>query len=154
MDDSRISRLEKISDRLARRAVKVSTGLITPYPISMAKTGKNIQGDLLNYMFPCEGKIIKGAIRFDGKPQGSVSVLVEIFNDYGSRTETVYPDKQLTVIEPNLKVLPWDCLKVSLYADPEHPVNRVWVSLLWLPHVKEITAMSFLIDEIEKTVRS
>lgn len=149
----RIEKLEKISARLARRSVKVSTGLITPYPISVAKTGDNIQGDLLHYMFPCAGTIVKGAIRFDNKPKGSVVVGIKLFNNNTTYTDEFNVENKLTVVEPNLKILSFDCLDISIHADPEYPVTRVWISLLWIPHVKEVTAMSFLIDELDRVAK-
>ncbi len=152
--DKRIDKMEKHIQRLARRSQKVSTGLITPYPISVAMTGKNIQGDILNYMFPCEGIITKGAIKLDAKPKGFVDIGVRLFNNNSQYTDEVTLEKQLTIIEPNLEVLPWDCLKISVHADPEHPVTRIWVSLLWVPNVKDVEAMSFLLDRIEEAAKT
>ena len=152
--EERIKALEKQVQRLQRRSRKVATGFITPYPISIAVTGDNIQGDILNYMFPCEGVITKGAIRLDSRPKGSVNVGIRLFNTHSQYTDEKELENQLTIIEPNLEVLPWDCLKVSVNVDPEHPISRIWVSLLWVPHVREIEAMSFLLDRIEEAAKT
>jgi len=151
--EARIKKLEVSVDRLRRRAVKVSTGFITPYPISMAKSGSNIQGEILTYMFPCAGVISKGAIKFGEKPKGNIEIGIEITDVIGSGTAIkMSADKQLNVVDINLKVKEFDCLKVYLYSDPntDHPVTRVWATFLWKPTMSDIEAKSFLIDELDK----
>ena len=151
--EAKIKNLEKQVQRLQRKSRKVATGFITPYPISVAVSGENIQGDILNCMFPCKGIITKGAIRLDNRPKGTVSVGIRLFNTHSQFTDETILEKQLTIIEPNLEVLPWDCLKITLNADSENPVTRIWVSLLWVPHISDITAMSFLLDKIEEAAK-
>lgn len=147
--ETRVKKLELVTERLARRSVKVSTGLITPYPISAAKSGDNVQGEILNYMFPCEGIITKGAIKLGDRFSGSITVRFKLFNDTNTYTDELNLERKLTIISPHRKVQPFDCLSISIFADPEHPITRIWVSFLWIPTVKDVEVKSFLISELE-----
>jgi hypothetical protein len=147
----RLEKLEMITERLMRRTHKKAIGLITPYPISNAVFGESIEGVVLRYMFPCDGVISKGMIRFGVKPKKEVTVKVEIFNDEKSSSKGFVVDRKLLAVEPNLSVSGGDCLTVSI-SSSEVPVTEVWIAFLWTPLVKDVEAKSFLITELEKDV--
>ena len=147
--EERIKQLELVTTRLMRRAHKKMTTLITPYPISSAFFGENIEGAVLRYMFPCEGLITKGIIKLGKKPRKVVSIEVRLFNDSTSAMKGFVLSRKSTTIEPNLGVKAGDCLEISLIPNLEEPVEEVWISFLWRPTVADVEAKSFLIEELE-----
>lgn len=150
MMEDRIKKLEKQVERLQRRAVKVSTGLITPYPISGHMKGTDIKGEVLSFMFPCEGMISKGLIKFGIKPKGNPAVSIKFSNELTSEDKGFVCDKILNVVDLHISAKAGDCLTVTIIPDVEHPVANVWVTLLWKPTIKDVEAMSFLIDKLEE----
>jgi len=147
--EKRIKQLEIITGRLMRRARKKAVGLITPYPISSASFGEKVEGVILRYMFPCEGIIVKGMIRFKEKPKKWHAINIKVFGDSKSSSEGFVVDRKRLVVEPNLAVEDGDCLEISLESSPEDTATEVWISFLWTPSIKEATAKSFLISELE-----
>lgn len=145
-EDSRIKKLETMVDRLSRRAVKKTTGLITPYPISNAIIG-DVTGVVLRYMFPCEGTIVKGIIHFGHDPVTIVGVRLKISNKEKVTSTEFITDKQDFVYEEEVEVVSGDRLEIEI--EPQEPITEVWVSFLWVPTIKDVEAKSFLIDEIE-----
>lgn len=146
-------RLETATARLMRRASKRVIGLITPYPISNAAFGEKVEGVILRYMFPCDGKIAKGMMMLGAKPKKWVGVNVKIFNETKLAIKGTQTDKRSTVVDAELELKAGDCLEVSLTTAPEDVVKEVWISFLWIPHVKEIEAKSFLISELENDLQ-
>lgn len=145
----RIKNLETITTRLMRRARKKATGLITPYPISGAFFGDKVEGVVLCYMFPCDGNIVKGMIRFKEKPKKWHSINIKIFNDTKSSIKGFMIEKSKLTIEPNLNIKAGDCLEISLRSSDEDIATEVWISFLWIPSIKEVMAKSFLIADLE-----
>ena len=153
MDSERIEKLEMVTTRLMRRAVKKSIALITPYPISNAVFGEQVKGPILRYMFPCDGIISKGYIRLGQKPKTPVTLGVKLFNDIGSSARGFALEKKSFSIQPNLPVLAGDCLEISL--DPGNEiVTEIWVSFLWRPGIKDVEAKSYLIEELENDLQT
>jgi hypothetical protein len=147
--EERIAQLELITNRLMRRAHKKITGIVTPYPISSAAIGDKVEGVILRYMFPCEGKITKGMIKLGDKPKKWVSINIKLFNDSTSSIKGFMLEKKSLSIEPALDVTAGDCIEVSVVPNVEDVVTEVWISLLWKPSIREIEAKSFLITELE-----
>ena len=138
-----------------RRSRKTAKAIVTPYPISNAVIGsdligKSLEGVILRYMFPCEGKITKGYIRLDKKPRDGVNIGVRIFNDESSESKGFTVEKKTLAINTDLDVKPGDCLEVTLTAIGESMVSEVWVSMLWVPISGDV--QSFLIEELEKQI--
>ena len=150
--EPRIKKLEKVTERLARRSRKVVTGLITPYPISNTVIGADIKGDVLKYMFPCPGVITKGVVRLGEKPKGLVSLEASLVSEVTSSARGFVIERMLTKMDINLEVIAGDCLTVSLTGNSDHPVKEIWISFLWTPAVREVEAKSFLIEELEKDI--
>lgn len=148
--EKRLAKTEVAINRLARRSRKVATGLITPYPISNAVFRDDIQGTVLTYMFPCDGVISKGAVKLGEKPKGTVQINFELVGEIGTMAQGTTLNRIRNFITLNIKVLAGDCLKVDLTTTPDHPVNEIWISLLWKPSIKDVEAKSFLIDELDK----
>jgi len=147
--EDRVKKLEKVTERLMRRARKHVTGLITPYPISSAMFGEKVEGPILRYMFPCDGVIIKAMMNLEAKPKKWVAVNIKIFNGQKLTVKGFTVDKKLIAIKPNIPVEAGDCFEVSLNPSPEDVVKEVWISFLWSPAMKDIEAKSFLISELE-----
>jgi len=148
----RVKKLELITGRLIRKAVKKSTSaMITPYPISNCLTGDNVCGPVLKYMFSAKGVINKGLIRFDKKIKAGIVVTVGIENDFGGESKVFIANRNQITLEPNLEVSPGDRLTVSVSpADEEEKLCEVWIAFIWTPHVGEATVKSFLIDQLEE----
>lgn len=152
MDNDRIEKLETITKRLMRRASKHTNALITPYPISSATFGADIEGPILRYMFPCDGVVSKGLIRVSPKPKVGIGIEAKIFNGIRSISKGFTMDKVLLVIEPNLTVVAGDCLELSLISEEAQATVEVWVSFLWKPSIKNVEVKSFLIEELENDI--
>ena len=149
MTERRIEQLELITRRLMLRARKKVIGLITPYPISNAVFGEKVEGTILCYMFPCEGKITKGMIALGTKPKKYATVNIKIFNEQGMNIKGFTVDKRVMSVTPDLPIKSGDCLEISLTTSPEDVVKEVWVSFLWVPTINNVEAKSFLIQELE-----
>jgi len=152
MDNKRVEDLERITKRLMRRTGKTAAVLITPYPISNAVFGEKLSGPILRYMFPCDGIIVKGIVKFGTKPRTLVTVGVRLFNDAKSASKGFTTDRKMTTIQPELLVTAGDCLEVSLEPGTE-TVTEIWISFLWRPAVKDVEAKSFLIEEMENDLQ-
>jgi hypothetical protein len=150
IDEKRISFIELVLSRLARRARKSHTAIITPYPISNAVFGENVTGTVLRYMFPCAGTISKGMIRLGVKPKNEIKLVVSISNEVGGGSRIFILDRKISSVECSLPVKPGDCLSMEICPiNPSELITEVWISFLWTPTVKDIEAKSFLIDELE-----
>jgi len=147
--ESRIKKLEVVTERLMRRARKKATGLITPYPISNAVIGEKVEGTILRYMFPCEGTIVKGMVRFNKKPKQWNSINIKVFGDTNSFIKGFTVEKKKMAVALELNVEAGDCMEIAVKSSSEDTVEEVWISFLWVPAVKEVTAKSFLIAELE-----
>ena len=153
--EDRIKRLELISERLLRRSRKVSTAILTPYPISNASIGDAVKGVILRYMFPCSGKVTKGAIDLGKKPRQDVTITISISNESGGGSRAFTFTKRRTIVEPNIDIVALDRLEVSVDYNEEKPENALtecWVSLLWIPTVKDVEVKNFLIEELENDI--
>ena len=148
--EQRIKKLETIVARLSRRQRKVASAIISPYPISNCLVGGEIKGEILRYMFACDGEISKGAVSLNVKPKSNAIVTFNLDTELGGSSRSFTVDRKNLVFEPSIKVSQFDKLTVSFYPGPEDKVEEVWVSLLWTPTVKDAKIKNFLIDELEK----
>ena len=150
--EERVKKLETIATRLMRRANKVSKAFLSPYPISNAVFGNDVKGTILCYMFPCNGTVSKGFVRFGSKPKGSVNIDIQISNDSKSSNAGVVLDKKISTIEPNLSVTGGDCLKIVMTPLNETIITEVWISFLWIPTIEDSEIKRFLISELESLI--
>jgi hypothetical protein len=148
MDNKRIEDLERVSERLMRRATKKHSAVIIPYPISNAVFGDDVQGVVLRYMFPCDGVISKGLFRLGAKPKKEVLGVAKIFNDETQESKGFTINKKSLKVDLDIKVKSGDCLEVSI-SSVEDILTEVWIAFLWKPTMADVEVKSFLIEELE-----
>ena len=154
INQERIERIEKVITRLTYRTKKSDKAIITPYPISNAIVGENLvggclEGVILRYLFPCEGKITKGYIKLDKRPKDGVNIDVRIFNGAKSESKGFTVSTKTVAIDTALDVSPGDCLEVTLTPLSEKSdVKEIWISMLWVPTTGDI--QKFMVDNLEK----
>lgn len=153
IDEKRISFIEKVVTRLARKSIKKITGVITPYPISNCVIGEDIRGDVLKYMFPLRGKINKGLIVLGSKPKEGIVVGLTLTNDLGSNAKSYVITKKTMAVDPNVDVYSGDRLTISVHpTNEETKVSEIWIAFTWVPLVEDAQLKSCLIEELEKTI--
>ena len=153
--EERIKQLELIVKRLMRRSRKHSIALITPYPISNSVFGEKVEGTVLRYMFPCEGRLTRGAIDFGKKPKQGISVTVSLMGDSGGRSKTFVLDRKREIVDMDIPVEPFDRLSIEIsytVAKPEDVLTEFWTSFLWLPTTREVEIKQMLNEEIENDI--
>lgn len=149
--EKRMDHMEKIVTRVARRhhAANIKA-LVTPFPISNAVFGEKVEGVILRYMFPSDGEITKGIIKFGKKPKNEVYIGFKLSGDYEIESKGYNIIKKTILVEPGLGVKAGDCLEVSIQPDEADPVTEIWISFLWIPTVGEAYIKQVLISELEK----
>lgn len=147
--EKRVKQLERVVSRLLRRQKKRASGIIAPYPISSCVSG-DIKGDILKYMFPSEGLIKYCVLYFKSKLKEDVQINMALANADGGEVKTTVTKKQFISHEVDINTKKGDRLKVSILSEDDEPVeNEVWISILWIPKVKDADVRSFLVDELE-----
>lgn len=149
--EKKVQRMEKIYERLQRRSRKVAKAMITPYPISSGILDNDgVIGDVLRYMFPCDGKITKGMITLDRKPKTGIELKIDIDNDEGGNAVYYSISKRNSVVELDMIVHSGDRMTVTVNPLSEDDfVTAVWVAFLFVPEMKELDIKQFLIEELE-----
>ena len=150
--EDRIKKLELITKRLARRSKKHVAALITPYPISNAVFGDEVRGTVLHYMFPCGGKIVKGAIDLGKKPKQGIVISFELMGTETGTSKTFVIDSKRLVVDLDIKVSAFDKLKITVSYVAEKPgdnLREFWTSFLWVPEVKDVEVKRYLIDKLD-----
>ncbi len=150
IDEKRIAFIERVVTRLARRAKAKTKAMITPYPISNAIFGRDIEGPVLRYMFPCTGTITKGLIDIGKKLKEGAQVELDVRNTAHGVSKSYIMNRDKFLVEPQIEVDAGDQLTVTVLPNgKEEKIKEVWISFLWVPSVKDIEVKSFLLDEIE-----
>lgn len=148
----RLATIERMINRLMLGLSNKAKAVLTPYPISSATIGTEVKGIVLTYMFPCAGKITKGAIDLGKKPKQSVTVSLSLVGESSGVTNSFILDKQRFVVSPDIDVKEFDKLTISLSYESEKiedALTNVWVSFLWIPTTKDIEVKSFMLEELE-----
>ena len=146
----RLDKIEKMIQRLGRRAVKQTSALITPVPISNCVMGEEVKGAILKYLFPCPGVISKGGIFLSAKPKNGATIILTIENELGGSSRSYQITRRNMLFDPNIEIDTWDRLTASFsVVDPEDKITEVWAALLWTPTVKDVTIKSYLIDSLD-----
>ena len=150
--EPRLAKIEKMITRLGRRAVKQSSALITPVPISNCTIGEEVKGDVLRYLFPCPGVINKGGIFLNAKPKSGAAIVLTIENGLDRSSKSYQITKQSSLLKLNTEINTWDRLTVSFFVvNPvEDKITEVWAALLWTPTVKDVTIKNYLIDNLDR----
>jgi hypothetical protein len=148
--EERIKKLEIITERIARKNSKVtSKAYITPFPISNAVFGDEINGVVLTYLFPSDGKITKGMVKLGSKPKDEITICINIFNDYNSESKGFTVNKKNNDLKIDRDVKSGDCLKVTVNPKGETIIKEVWIAFLWKPTVGSSIVKQFLLEEPE-----
>jgi len=147
--EPRIAKIERIVGRLSRRSRKKMTALLTPYPISNAVLGENVEGNILHYFFPCTGKVTKGAIDLGKRPKESLILNVEFKGEEVGRGKNFTLDRKLTILDLDIDVKEFDKLTASLTNESDQPITEVWIGFMWVPAIRDIEAKSFLFKDLE-----
>jgi len=152
IDEKRISFIEKVVSRLARRSIKVSSAIIAPYPISSCVSGEEVSGDILKYMFTSDGVIKKCGIHLNARPKAEIIIDVKIEGEEKGEARSFILTKKRLVADIEVHVKAFDRLTASMkVTDPEQDkISEVWISLLWIPSIKDTDVKSFLIDKLDK----
>lgn len=153
--EEKLKKLEKITERLQRRARTKNSAFITPFPISNAVFGDEIKGLVLQYMFPCEGKITKGAIDLGRKPKQDVVITLKLMNEEGGESRVFVMNRKRLSTKIDVKVKEFDKVTISIdYTSlkSEDNVKEVWTSFLWIPTTRDVDVKSFLISELENDI--
>ena len=148
IDQARIERIERVVSRLVYGSRDTTTAIITPFPISNAVVGEDVNGTVLRYIFPCKGKITRGHIKLDKKPRTGVAINVKVFNTLMSESKSAIVNKQVYTVKTDLNVFPGDCLEVSVASSDV--IKEVWVSMLWVPDRSVVDIESVMIEELDK----
>ncbi len=148
IDEKRISFIEKVVSRLARRSRSVAKVMISPIPISTCALGEDISGTIMKSIL-FKGKLSDIAVQLNERPKGLIGLKVEVDNLGNS----FYINKAKHVFPLALESIDGSTLKISISnEDSEYKITEVLVSVLWIPSIQNIEIKSFLIDELEKTV--
>jgi len=149
IDEKRISFIEKVVTRLARRTKSRTSAMVTPYPISACVKG-NIKGNILRYMFPLDGTIDKAIISFDKKPKEIIYVGAKVGGEGGISSKGFTLEKKHTSMTLPLQVKAGDKLSVNVDVSDNEVVDEIWIAFTWIPNVKDTKLKTMLIEELEK----
>jgi len=151
-NEKKIKKLTTIVERLTRRSNKIAKAIIPPIPISNCISGEEVKGDILKYMFCCPGKVKKGGIYLNAKPESGVVIKISIDSDIGSGSVSYIITRKNLIFEPDLDVDTWNRLTVSIQANDSEKdkITEVWIGLLWIPTIKDSEVKNFLIEELDK----
>lgn len=157
MEKTEIKKLERINKRLQRKAKagRKNSAFITPFPISNAVFGDEVKGVVLQYMFPCEGKITKGAIDIGKKPKQDVVITLKLLNDEGGESKIFALIRKRLSTPIDVKVKEFDKVTISIDYNsdkPEDNIKEVWTSFLWVPTTRDVEVKSFMVSELEKAL--
>jgi len=151
--EKRILFLERVVARLVRRTGSKRSAVLTPYPISTCVSGDDVRGDILKYMFPCEGKIKSGTVFFEKKPKEEVLIGMSLIGPDGGEAKTMITSKRLNLVQVDVATSQGDRLKVSINTQSDEPFpNEVWISLLWVPLIQSSEIKNFIIEDLGDTV--
>jgi len=151
INEQRISWIETVVSRLARRSKKNVTAITTPYPISACITGEDVRGDILKYMFCARGTISRGLVDLGKRPSTGVVIGITISNDIGGSSKSYVITKKAAILEPSIKVFSGDKLSISVEPiDKEKDtMTEVWIAFMWTPHINEVDMKQVLIDSLD-----
>lgn len=145
--EERLYKLEKVVERLMRRAPKEAKAIVTPIYISNCIAGENISGEILRYMFCATGKINKILFDFGSRPKDGVDIVVNVLDNMADRTSTYAASGKTFLLEPDIEVDSGDKLFISISPRGEVQLTEVWISFAWTPKVKETTIQKLLIGD-------
>ena len=152
VNEDRISFIETVVQRLARKIGPTKKAMISPIPISGAMFAAEVKGPIIAYMFPCKGKISKGAIDLGKKPKFPVTITIQVQGISAGQSKQFILDRQRLAVDLDIPISNYDKATASIsYDSPkiEDCITECWISFLWTPTVSNIEAKSFLYEELE-----
>lgn len=147
--EEQMKSVDVILNRFSRRLHKTVTGVLSPYPISNY-TQSPVNGVVLKYMFPINGRILLGCVFIEDMPKSGVDIYAVVHTEEGHKGETFFAKKQSILIRPNIDVVAGSRLVLSVMPKAEEQVSGIWVSFLWVPEIGDSVIKQFLIDDLEK----
>jgi len=152
-DKDRLSKLEMVVTRLARRIHKTVVGIIPSLPLSACISGEEVKGEILRVLV-FKGNISKGVIIFNNKPR-NVLLEVSILSDQGAETRTINLDRQKTLFDLDIDTSDGSMIKVSIWStDEKYRITEVWLGVLWNPHMSNNKIEQRLIEELDKVANN
>jgi len=152
-DKDRLSKLEMVVTRLARRIHKTVVGIIPSIPLSACISGEDVKGEILRVLV-FKGNISKGVIIFNNKPR-NVLLEVSILSDQGAETRTINLDRQKTLFDLDIDTSDGSMIKVSIWStDEKYRITEVWLGVLWNPHMSNNKIEQRLIEELDKVANN
>lgn len=152
IDEKRINFIETILSRLIRRSRKSTSTIITPHLISKF-VSEEIYGDILNIMM-FKGKVNKALVCFDKRPKVSICIDVKILSGKEGFTKSYYVDTMRSVVDLDLETIDGSIVTVSIHPtieeEEKHKLSKIWLSILWTPHISRASVQSHLIDSLDK----
>jgi hypothetical protein len=147
----KLEKLETIVRRMGRRVHQTTATIVTPHLISAHVSGE-VYGDILNIML-FKGKITKALICFDKRPKVPIHVEVKILSGKEGFSKSYYLETIRSSVELDLDTLDGTIITVSINPvseeDPKYMISKIWLSILWQPHISKANINSYLIDGLE-----
>jgi len=151
IDEKRISFIETVVARLARRSKKTATVVMSPIPISGCMIGGDVRGEVLGYMFCLDGVVDRVSILLSFKPKNTVNVEVRIADETSERIAVFNLERKSESYNLAESVKDGERVIVSVTPrDPEEKLTEVWVAFTWTPLVNDAKVMKYLFDDVEK----
>jgi len=147
--EEQIKHIDTLLKRFSRKLHKTVVGIVPPYPISNYVQSP-IDGVVLKYMFPADGKIVLGVLHIEDMPKSGIDIYAVVHFDETQKSETFFTKKESILIKPDIDIVAGSRLTLSVKTNGEELVSGVWVSLLWVPEIRESIVKQFLIDELDK----
>jgi hypothetical protein len=146
--DKRVEAISKILPRLAIRAKKTTTGLVSPQTVMVHKEGEDIQGPIFKGML-FKGSLTKAIIIFSERPKSPINIEVKILNGDAGESKVFYASKAKSMIDLGIDTEDGSAISISIHPVKEdYKVTEVWLSMLWTPSVSNTEAKQYLIDEL------
>lgn len=151
IDEKRISFIETIVARLARRTRKTVAVIMPPLPISACVIGDDVRGDILRYMFCSDGTVDRLSISLNAKPKETVDVEFRILGEESERAAIFFHVRRSESFGIEELVKKGEKVVISIYPrDPEEKLTEVWAAFVWTPLVNDSKVTQLLIDDLEK----
>lgn len=147
--EKRLSYVETVLSRMMKRTRKTITSIITPHLISTCIDGDSVEGDILKVML-FRGTITKGLVCFDKRYKDGVRLEAKILNGAEGVTETLYINTMAHSKDLNIPTEDGSLLSLSVApVNLEDKIKKVYVSLLWTPHISNSVTKKHLIDSLD-----
>lgn len=143
-----IEHIDRILKSYSYKLHKTVIGIITPFPISCYS--ETIDGPVLRYMFPANGKITIGGLYVEKMPKDGIDIHVTIFDGTNQNSQVIFSKKSSIAVEVNAKVSSGSRLLININpVSKEETASGIWIAFLWIPEIKDSGVEQFLINTLE-----